>query len=166
MNEIEKIATQKPEKRKSLLSDKERSLVFGLLYALVLSGLTLLLDLIPVPKEDSMLWLMFAMFYLVIIVLTILMEHFLLKKRSIRRGLFYATAQILMLIAVIVLSVVGAKTSGEEYYNSRELSYAMAFCFNEVVLLFYHLVRAIVLAIVRSCRENKTGKSKKKAKKK
>ena len=82
MNEIEKIAAQKPEKRKSLLSAKERSLVFGLLYALVLSGLTLLLDLIPVPKEDSMLWLMFALFYLVVVVLNVLMDTIEQMKRN------------------------------------------------------------------------------------
>ena len=162
MNEIEKITAQKPEKRKSLLSEKERSLVYGLLYALIISGLTLLLDMIPVPKEDSTLWLMFALFYLVIITLNVVMERFLLKKLAVRRGLFFATAQLLILVAIIVLIVIGVKSSADEYYNSRELSYAMAFCFNEIVLLLYHLVRFIVRKLIASRKENKPKKNKRK----
>ncbi|MBQ9119966.1 MAG: hypothetical protein IJY09_07960 [Lachnospiraceae bacterium] len=160
MNEIEKIANAKPEKRKSLLSVKERSVVFGLLYALIVAGLTMLLNLIPAPKEDSTLWLMFAVFYVVIIALTIVLERFVIAKLSLRRGLFFVTAQLLMLLAIIVLAIIGINTSGDEYYQSTELSYAMAFCFNELVLLLYHLVRCIVRAIIASQNEKKQTKKK------
>ncbi len=158
MNEIEKIAAQQPEKRQSLLSERERSLVFGFVYALILAGLTLLLDMIPVPKEDSTLWLMFAAFYVVVIVLNVLMERFLLKKLNVRRGLFYATAQLLLLVAIIVLIVIGVKNSSDAYYNSRELSYAMAFCFDELALLLYHLGRSVVRSIIASKTEKRNNK--------
>ncbi len=161
MNEIEKIAAQQPEKRESLLSNRERSIVFGLIYAVILAGLTLLLDMIPVPKEDSTLWIMFAAFYVIVIILNVLMERFLLKKLRVRRGMFFATAQLLLLVTIIVLVVIGVKNTSDEYYNSRELSYAMAFCFDEIVLLLYHLVRKIVCSIIASKKE-KTGTNKRK----
>lgn len=158
-NEIQKIASAPPRKRKSLLTPAERSVVFGFVYAGLVAILTLMMDWIPVPNKDSTLWMIMAGFYILLVGASILLEEFLFKRMEIRRTLFYAAAQLAILIGIIVLAVIGIRTSGDEYYNSKELSYAMAFVFSETVLLLYHLFRMAVLGILHSKRDGKTTKA-------
>lgn len=159
-NEIQKIASAPPEKRKSFLSQTEISVVLGLLYAGLVVLLTMMVDLIPVPSKDSTLWMIMAGFYILLIVVSIALERFLLQPLQIKRILFYAVAQIAILIGIIVLIVIGVSNSKEAYYSSKELSYAMAFGFSEIILLLYHLFRAVILSLLHSSKEKQKGKSK------
>lgn len=149
-NDIGRLAAELPQKRKSLLTPKEISVVSGLIYAALIAGLTLLMNLIPAPNEDSTLWAMMAGFYILMVLISVFLEKFLIHKLQVKRTLFYVTAQLVILIVIIVLIVLGVQKSNGEYYNSTELSYAMAFVFSEIILLLYHLFRVIILSILHS----------------
>lgn len=156
-------AAGQPEK-KPLLTPPQRSVLLGVAYAALLCGLTMLMDKIPVPSKDSTLWVLMAGFYILLVVISILLEKLIRKKTEMKRTLYYGTAQLIILAVVAILIATGVRTAGEEYYNSRELSYAMAFLFTEFVLLLYHLGRTIVLHILHSSEGQ--GAKQKKGKKK
>ena len=124
--ELKKIAKEQPPRRKSLLTPKERSVVFGVFYAILMALLTLSMDLIPVPEKDSSLLMMMVVLY-----------------------------------TIIVLIVIGLNDPTKQYETSRELSYAMAFSFTEIVLLLYHLVRKVILVIKKAGEERAASARKK-----
>ena len=153
VEELKKIIKEQPPRRKTLFTPKERSVVFGVLYAVVMALLTLSMDFIPVPEKDSSLWIMMFVLYTIMITVSILMEWQLKVHFQVERTLFYFTGQGVLLIAIIALIVIGLNDPSKQYETSRELSYAMAFSFTEIVLLLYHLVRAVVLAIKKAGKE-------------
>lgn len=161
-NIIQKIAEEPAQKRKELLSATEKSVVLGLVYAAIICGLTMLLDVIRIPDSETVLWVILGGFFIALVGLSVFMEHLLFPKLKLRRTVFYLTAQLAVLVVIIVMIIIGIKTSGEEYYASRELSYAMAFSFSELALFIYHLIRTIILAICRSKAEGKKTSRKKK----
>ena len=154
INKLKELAEAEPVRRKSLLTPKEYSVVFGIVYAALMTGLTLLLDLIPVPDNSAALWITMLLLYAVMISLSILIERQLKLRFQIRRTLFYGIGQCVLLAGIIALIVIGAR-SPEPAYESGELAWAMALVFTEIVLLLYHLVRAIVLAIRKSRASNR-----------
>lgn len=163
---LKKTANEPAKRRKSLLTPKERSVVFGILFAVLAGLLTLSLDLIPVPEEDWALWLMMAGLYAVLILVTVFLERLLVKKLSVHRTLYYVTVQLVLLIAIIALVVIGIRRNSESVYEvSTEFSYALALGVTEIVFFLYHLGRVIVLAIMNNSKKNtkkKAGKNKKK----
>ena len=60
VEELKKIAEAPATRRKSLLTPKEWSVVSGILFAALAGLLTLSLDLIAVPENDSTLWILMA----------------------------------------------------------------------------------------------------------
>lgn len=162
VEELKKIAEQPAARRRSLLSPNERSVVFGILFAAIAGLLTLSLDLIAVPEKDSTLWILMILLYALLILITVLIERFLIRKFSIRRTLYYAIVHVALLIAIVALIVIGARRPESSYDVSTEFSYAMALGFTEVALLVYHLGRVVVLAIVKYSK-GKPGKNTKKA---
>ena len=156
MEELKKIAEAPATRRKSLLTPKEWSVVSGILFAALAGLLTLSLDLIAVPENDSTLWILMAGLYGLLILITVLIERFLISKLSIHRTLYYVVVHVLLLAAIIV---VGLRQPESVYEVSTEFSYAMAIGFTEVALLLYHLGRVIVLAIIEHSKKS-AGKGK------
>lgn len=157
-NELKRIAEQPATRRKSLLTPNERSVVFGILFALLAGLLTLSLDLITVPESDSVLWILMVFLYLLLVLATFFIERLLVKKFSIRRTLYYVIVHLVLLVAIITLIVLGVNHPESVYEVSTEFSYAMALGFTEVALLLYHLGRVIVLAILNHSKNNKKKK--------
>lgn len=141
----------KLEKLKNILVREENSTkitaVFGVLYMLIIVGMTFLMDLFPVPSKDSYLYLLMGGYYLFMIIISILLEK-LYKKINIkvRRTLYYLIAQLTMLAAAVVFIIIGVFSDSAVEVTS-EFAYAMAFILSELVLLFYHLARFIVRRI-------------------
>ncbi len=163
VEELKKIAEEPAARRKSMLTPTERSVVFGILFAVVAGLLTLSLDLIAVPESDSMLWFLMVLLYAVLIVITVFVERFLIQKFSIRRTLYYVVVHVVLLAAIITLIVMGVNHPESVYEVSTEFSYAMAMGFTEIALLLYHLGRVIVLAIMNNAKNKpKKGTGKKK----
>ena len=158
VEELKKIAEAPATRRKSLLTPKEWSVVSGIFAALA-GLLTLSLDLIAVPENDSTLWILMAGLYGLLILITVLIERFLISKLSIHRTLYYVVVHVLLLAAIIALIVVGLRQPESVYEVSTEFSYAMAIGFTEVALLLYHLGRVIVLAIIEHSKKS-AGKGK------
>lgn len=159
VEELKKIAEAPATRRKSLLTPKEWSVVSGILFAALAGLLTLSLDLIAVPENDSTLWILMAGLYGLLILITVLIERFLISKLSIHRTLYYVVVHVLLLAAIIALIVVGSRQPESVYEVSTEFSYAMAIGFTEVALLLYHLGRVIVLAIIEHSKKS-AGKGK------
>lgn len=152
-------------RRKTLLTPKERSVVSGILFAVLAGLLTLSLDLFPAPEKDSTLWLMMLCLYAVLILVTIFAERLLVKKLSVRRTLYYAAVQLTLLAAIIALIVMGIRSGADTSSEiSAEFSYAMALSFTELAFFLYHIVRAIVLAIRNGSARNAKKKPAKKKK--
>lgn|GEM_PF-4794213 len=158
VEELKKIAEQPATKRRSLLSPNERSVVFGILFAIIAGLLTLSLDLIAVPEKDSTLWVLIVFLYALLILITVLIERFLIQKFEIRRTLYYVIVHTMLLIAIITLIVMGMKRPESVYNVSTEFSYAMAIGFTEIALFLYHLGRVIILAIINHSKD-KPGKN-------
>ena len=156
VEELKKIAEAPATRRKSLLTPKEWSVVSGILFAALAGLLTLSLDLIAVPENDSTLWILMAGLYGLLILITVLIERFLISKLSIHRTLYYVVVHVLLLAAIIA---VGLRQPESVYEVSTEFSYAMAIGFTEVALLLYHLGRVIVLAIIEHSKKS-AGKGK------
>lgn len=164
VDELKKIASEPAARRKALLTPKERSVVFGILFAVLAGLLTLSLDLITVPESDSMLWFLMVLLYAILILITVVIERFLIKKFSIHRTLYYAVVHVVLLLAIITLIVMGVRHPESVYEVSTEFSYAMAMGFTEIALFLYHLGRVIVLAIIRNAKgkpKKSSGKKKK-----
>lgn len=157
VNELKKIAEQPATRRKSLLTPNERSIVFGILFAVLAGLLTLSLDLITVPESDSALWVLMVFLYLLLILVTYFIERLLIRKFSIRRTLYYVIVHLVLLVAIITLVVLGVNHPESVYEVSTEFSYAMALGFTEIALFLYHLGRVVVLAIINHSK-NKTKK--------
>ena len=134
VEELKKIAEAPATRRKSLLTPKEWSVVSGILFAALAGLLTLSLDLIAVPENDSTLWILMAGLYGLLILITVLIERFLISKLSIHRTLYYVVVHVLLLAAIIALIVVGLRQPESVYEVSTEFSYAMAIGFTEVAL--------------------------------
>ena len=158
VEELKKIAEQPATKRRSLLSPNERSVVFGILFAIIAGLLTLSLDLIAVPEKDSTLWVLIVFLYALLILITVLIERFLIQKFEIRRTLYYVIVHTMLLIAIITLIVMGMKRPESVYNVSTEFSYAMAIGFTEIALFLYHLGRVIILVIINHSKD-KPGKN-------
>ena len=126
VEELKKIAEAPATRRKSLLTPKEWSVVSGILFAALAGLLTLSLDLIAVPENDSTLWILMAGLYGLLILITVLIERFLISKLSIHRTLYYVVVHVLLLAAIIALIVVGLRQPESVYEVSTEFSYAMA----------------------------------------
>lgn len=149
-NPINKVLQEAPKRRTALFTPTERTVVFGILYAILASGFTLVMDLLPVPEKESTLWILMACVYLAFLAISILLERlYRRRKLEIHRTIYYCVAQLLLLIAIIVLIVLGVNTDVALEYNSY-FSYALAFGFTEIVILLYHLVRFVVLCIVKN----------------
>lgn len=146
---LKKAAEEPAKRRKSLLTPKERSVVFGILFAVLAGLLTLSLDLIPVPDEDSTLWLMMLGLYAVLILVTVFVERLLVKKLSVHRTLYYATVQLVLFAVLIALIIAGIRRNSE-----TEFSYALALGVTEIVFFLYHLGRVIVLAVINRSKKN------------
>ncbi len=159
--ELKKIAKEQPPRRKSLLTPKERSVVFGVFYAILMALLTLSMDFIPVPEKDSSLLIMMVVLYTIMITVSIFIEWQLKLRFQIHRTLFYCVGQGTLLIAIIVLIVIGLNDPTKQYETSRELSYAMAFSFTEIILLLYHLVRKVIFVIKKAGEERAASARKK-----
>ncbi len=157
VDELKRIAKEPATRRKSLLTPNERSVVFGILFALFAGLLTLSLDLITVPESDTALWVLMVFLYALLIAATVFIERLLIKKFSIRRTLYYVIAHLILLVAIITLIVLGVNHPESVYEVSTEFSYAMALGFTEVALFLYHLGRVVVLAIMNHSK-NKTKK--------
>ncbi len=106
-DELKKIANQPAVKRRSLLSPNERSVIFGILFAILAGLLTLSLDLIAVPEKDSTLWVLIVFLYALLILITVLIERFLIQKFEVRRTLYYAVVHVMLLLAIITLIIMG-----------------------------------------------------------
>lgn len=158
VEELKKIAEQPAAKRRSLLSSNEKSVVFGILFAIIAGLLTLSLDLIAVPEKDSTLWVLIVFLYALLILITVLIERFFIQKFEIRRTLYYVIVHTMLLIAIVTLIVMGMKRPESVYNVSTEFSYAMAIGFTEIALFLYHLGRVIVLAIINHSKD-KPGKN-------
>ncbi|MDE7325362.1 MAG: hypothetical protein K2N63_03640 [Lachnospiraceae bacterium] len=159
VDELKRIAQAPAARRKTLLTPKEWSVVAGILFAALAGLLTLSLDLIAVPEKDSTLWVLMALLYGLLILITVLVERFLVRKFQIHRTLYYVVVHILLLAAIIVLIVIGSRQPESVYEVSTEFSYAMAIGFTEVALLLYHLCRVVVLAILEHSKKD-AGKKK------
>ena len=155
-DELKKIANQPAVKRCSLLSPNERSVIFGILFAILAGLLTLSLDLIAVPEKDSTLWILIVFLYALLILITVLIERFLIQKFEVRRTLYYAVVHVMLLLAIITLIIMGVRHPESIYNVSTEFSYAMAIGFTEIALFLYHLGRVIVLAIVNHAKDKPT----------
>ncbi len=155
-DELKKIANQPAVKRRSLLSPNERSVIFGILFAILAGLLTLSLDLIAVPEKDSTLWILIVFLYALLILITVLIERFLIQKFEVRRTLYYAVVHVMLLLAIITLIIMGVRHPESIYNVSTEFSYAMAIGFTEIALFLYHLGRVIVLAIVNHAKDKPT----------
>ncbi len=155
-DELKKIANQPAAKRRSLLSPNERSVIFGILFAILAGLLTLSLDLIAVPEKDSTLWVLIVFLYALLILITVLIERFLIQKFEVRRTLYYAVVHVMLLLAIITLIIMGVRHPESIYNVSTEFSYAMAIGFTEIALFLYHLGRVIVLAIVNHAKDKPT----------
>ncbi len=155
-DELKKIANQPAVKRRSLLSPNERSVIFGILFAILAGLLTLSLDLIAVPEKDSTLWVLIVFLYALLILITVLIERFLIQKFEVRRTLYYAVVHVMLLLAIITLIIMGVRHPESIYNVSTEFSYAMAIGFTEIALFLYHLGRVIVLAIVNHAKDKPT----------
>lgn len=163
VEDLKKIANEPAARRKSLLTPNERSVVFGILFAVFAGLFTLSLDLISVPENESVLWLLMFFLYVLLIVATIFIERFLVKKFCVRRTLYYAVAHVVLLIAIITLIVMGVRHPESVYEVSTEFSYALALGFTQAALLLYHLGRVTVLAILRNSKsKTKQGNKRKK----
>lgn len=141
----------KLEKLKTILRKEENStkitVIFGILYMLIIVGMTFLMDLFPVPDKDSYLFLLMGGYYLLMIVISILLEKLYKKlKIKVNRTQYYLIAQLTMLAAAIVFIIIGVFSESAVEVTS-EFAYAMALVLSELVLLFYHLVRFIILRI-------------------
>lgn len=156
VDELKKIANQPATRRRSLLSPNERSVIFGILFAILAGLLTLSLDLIAVPEKDSTLWILIVFLYALLILITVLIERFLIQKFEVRRTLYYAVVHIMLLLAIITLIIMGVRHPESIYNVSTEFSYAMAIGFTEIALFLYHLGRVIVLAIVNHAKDKPT----------
>ncbi len=156
VDELKKIANQPAAKRRSLLSPNERSVIFGILFAILAGLLTLSLDLIAVPEKDSTLWVLIVFLYALLILITVLIERFLIQKFEVRRTLYYAVVHVMLLLAIITLIIMGVRHPESIYNVSTEFSYAMAIGFTEIALFLYHLGRVIVLAIVNHAKDKPT----------
>lgn len=155
-DELKKIANQPAVKRRSLLSPNERSVIFGILFAILAGLLTLSLDLIAVPEKDSTLWILIVFLYALLILITVLIERFLIQKFEVRRTLYYAVVHVMLLLAIITLIIMGVRHPESIYNVSTEFSYAMTIGFTEIALFLYHLGRVIVLAIVNHAKDKPT----------
>lgn len=158
VKKLKELAGAEPTRRKALLTPREYSVVFGIVYAVLMTGLTLLLDLVPVPDNSNVLWLIMLLLYAVMISLSILIERQLSLHFQIKRTLFYCVGQCVILAAMIALIVIGVK-SPKPAYESGELAWAMGLGFTEIVLLIYHIVRAIVLSVQKSRASNRKSSS-------
>lgn len=156
VDELKKIANQPATRRRSLLSPNERSVIFGILFAILAGLLTLSLDLIAVPEKDSTLWILIVFLYALLILITVLIERFLIQKFEVRRTLYYVVVHIMLLLAIITLIIMGVRHPESIYNVSTEFSYAMAIGFTEIALFLYHLGRVIVLAIVNHAKDKPT----------
>lgn len=150
VEELKKIANEPAARRKSLLTPKERSVVFGIVFAVLAGLFTLSLDLISVPENETVLWFLMVFLYVLLITAAFFIERFLTAKFSIHRTLYYAVAHLVLLAAIIALIVMGVRHPESVYEVSTEFSYALALGFTQIALLLYHLGRVIVLAILRN----------------
>ena len=87
VEELKKIAEAPATRRKSLLTPKEWSVVSGILFAALAGLLTLSLDLIAVPENDSTLWILMAGLY----GLLILIRNFPTRWQSVLRRLHFCS---------------------------------------------------------------------------
>ena len=112
--------------------------------------------LLYLPEKDSTLWILIVFLYALLILITVLIERFLIQKFEVRRTLYYAVVHVMLLLAIITLIIMGVRHPESIYNVSTEFSYAMAIGFTEIALFLYHLGRVIVLAIVNHAKDKPT----------